>query len=166
MALIVEDGTGLATAESYISVADASARLASLGDTTFDALASDALRETALRKATNYMEQRYSTRWKGERITADQVLSWPRYDANVHGYILDSDKVPVAVANACADLALISLTETLNPVLDRAVVREKVGPLETEYSEHSPQSRRYPAIDQMLAAYMKGGGVNALLAVR
>lgn len=152
MSLEVETGTGSATAESYCSVADADARHTAFGNAGWTG--ADTVKEQALRKATAYMEQRYSTRWKGERITADQVLSWPRYGANVHGYILDSDEVPVAVANACADLALISLTEDLNPALDRAVVRKKIGPLETEYDRYSTQAKRFPAVDQMLSPYL------------
>ena len=49
MSLIVEDGTGKSTSESYISVADASTYFAARAVTSWAALATDALREAALR---------------------------------------------------------------------------------------------------------------------
>lgn len=162
MSLIVEDGTGLSTAESYISVADADTRHTNLGNTAWTG--STAVKEAALRKATEYLEQRYSRRWRGTRLLRAQALSWPRYGAIVHGWDVDSDEVPAAVANACADLALKTLSETLNDDLDQGIVREKVGPLETEYDAYSPQAKRYPAIDQALAPYLQGAGASLVRA--
>jgi len=163
MSLIVEDGAGLSNSESYISVADAETRLGNLGDTTFAALATDALREQALRKATEYMEQRFRSRWRGTRLLRAQALSWPRYGAVVDGWDIDSDEVPSAVANACADLALLTLTETLNPSLTQAVIREKVGPLETEYAPGSSARPHWSAVEQALSPFLKFGALNAQL---
>lgn len=154
MALVVEDGTGLSTAESYISVADAETRLGNLGDTTFAAL-STAEKEEALRKATIYMEGAYRLRWKGTRLLRAQALSWPRYGAVVDSYDLDSDTVPTEVANACADFALKASTGELLPDQERAVIREKVGSLETEYGEFSSQTKTYPLIARTLAPFLK-----------
>jgi hypothetical protein len=156
MALVVEDGTGLSTAESFVSLADASARHTAHGNSAWTG--TDAVKEAALRRATAHMEQAYRQRWKGARLTRDQALSWPRYDAFVEGFALASDAVPEAVANACADLALKALSGDLNADLTRPVIREKVGPLETEYSAHGPEGTRYRAIDMALAPYLTGGG--------
>ncbi len=156
MSLEVETGTGSATAESYCSVADADARHTAFGNAGWTG--ADTVKEQALRKATAYMEQAYRDRWKGTKLYRAQALSWPRYGAIVDGWDIDSTVVPNEVRDACADLALRALTETLNPDLTRAVIREKVGPLETEYSEHSPQSPRYTAIDGALGPFLKGGG--------
>ncbi len=161
MTLIVEDGTGLATAESYVSVADAGTRHTNLGNTAWTG--TDAVKEAALRRATQFMLQRYRGRWQGTRINSTQALDWPRSWVVVDGYAVDADIVPVDVANACADLALKALSETLNADLERGVVRDKVGPLETEYDAYSPQAKRYPAIDQALAPFLTGAGANARL---
>lgn len=161
MTLIVEDGTGLATAESYVSVADAGTRHTNLGNTAWTG--TDAVKEAALRRATQFMLQRYRGRWQGTRINSTQALDWPRSWVVVDGYAVDADIVPVDVANACADLALKALSETLNADLERGVVRDKVGPLETEYDAYSPQAKRYPAIDQALAPYLAGGGMSRLV---
>lgn len=37
-------------------------------------------------------------------------------------------------------------------------MREKIGPMETEYDKNSPQHKRYRAIDLMLAPYLTGSG--------
>lgn len=164
MPLVHETGAGLATAESYISVADATTRHGNFGNAAWAAAASDTVREQALRKATAYMEQAYRERWKGNRHTVDQALSWPRNGVVVDGFVaIDSDVVPNEVKNACADLALKALTETLAPDLERGIVREKVGPIETEYDRSSPQAKRFRAIDMMLAPLLTGGAGMARL---
>jgi hypothetical protein len=163
MTLAVENGTGLANAESYVSVADASTRHTALGNAAWAALASDTLREQALRRATQYMEQAYRDRWQGVRLNATQALSWPRWDVWTDGYPVAPDAVPAAIANACADLALKAAAGDLNADLTRGVVRKKIGPLETEYDRNSPQSVRYRAIDMMLAPYLKGSSAMAQL---
>lgn len=164
MSLIVEDGSGLSTSESYVSVADADTRLAALGMTNWDTL-TDTEKEQALRRATVFMEQRYRNRWKGTKLLRDQALSWPRYGAEVDGYALDSNYVPADIANACADIALKAAAGDLTPDLTRGIRRKKVGPLETEYDPYSPQSPRYPAIDAALSSYLRGSGINARLIV-
>lgn len=161
MALVVEDGTGLTNAESFISVANADARHTALGNTAWTG--ADAVKEAALRKATNYMEGAYRQAWKGTKWTRTQALSWPRFNAYVDGWLIDGNIVPAEVANACADLALKALSEELAPDLERAVIREKIGPIETEYSASLPQSKRFRAIDMMLGPYLKAGGSSARL---
>ena len=162
MALIVENGSGMATAESYISVAAADTRLAALGQTIWAPLTTPQ-KEEALRRATQHMGRAYRARWIGARKTLAQALDWPRYGASVDGFILVSDAIPADIANACADLALKAGAGDLAPDLERAVIREKVGPIETEYSAHSPQATRIRAIDMMLAPYLKGSSAMATL---
>lgn len=154
MALVVEDGTGLATAESYISVADADTRATAFGNTAWTG--TDADKEAALRRATAYLEQQYRSRWKGTRLMRAQALSWPRYGAIVDGWDIPSTEVPTDVANACADLAVRALTATLTADETRAVVREKVGPIEVEYSPYSTASTRYVAVCDALAPFLTG----------
>lgn len=161
MTLVVEDGTGMIDAEAYVSVADADARHSALGNTAWTG--TEAVKEAAIRRATQFMEQRYRSNWRGTKLTREQALSWPRYGAVVDGWCLVSNEVPDTIANACADLALKALAEDLNPDLERAVIREKVGPLETEYSAFGSQSKRYTAATQALAPYLMGSGANRFL---
>jgi hypothetical protein len=161
MALIVETGAGAANSESYISVANADARQTALGNTAWTG--DTAAKESALRNATIYMTGAYRSRWTGYRITASQALDWPRVGVCADYWSVASDIVPTEVANACADLAVKALTGELAPDLERGIVREKVGPLETEYDRYSPQAKRYPAIDRMLAPYLFGSSGMARL---
>lgn len=176
MTLIVEDGTGKADAESYISVADASAYHTARGNAAWAALASDTLREQALRRATDYMLQRYRKRWGGYRYGATQALDWPRsfvyLEPFVHGavgtypYLVADNIVPTEVKNACAELALRAAAGSLSPDQSRAKTRVKVGPIETEYDASSPQGVQFVAIEAMLSPYFGAAGGNTLKVVR
>ena len=158
MALVVEDGTGLSTAESYISVVDASTYHTARGNATWAALASDTVREQALRKATDYMGAVYGLRWSGDRVLAAQALDWPRYNVAVHGFSVDSDVVPTAVANACAELALRAAADDLLPDIGAQVKSETVGPISVVYADGARQSDVFRQIEAMLAAYFSGRG--------
>ena len=158
MTLIVEDGSGKSDSESYISVADASNYHTVRGNTAWAALTTDALREAALRRATDYMRQAYRSRWQGYKVNEDQALDWPRYDVEVEGYAIDSDIVPTEVKNACAELALKASAAELNPDLTQGVLSEQVGSIQVTYDKASPQFTRYRAIDAILSPYLKAGG--------
>jgi GH43 family beta-xylosidase len=158
MTLIVEDGSIVTGAESYATVAEATAYHAARNNTAWAALATDALREAALRKATEYMVSTYRARWQGTRKTEDQALCWPRYDVVIEGYLVDDASVPETIKRACAELALRASAADLNPDLTQGVAREKVGQIEVEYDKASPQFTRYRAIDALLSPYLKAGG--------
>lgn len=167
MALIVEDGTGKPDAESYISVADATAYFAARGNTTWAGLASDTVREQLLRAATDYMLQAYRLRWAGMRVTATQALDWPRRYVpnrdvpNLYGpYVTyyDFDTVPVTIGHACAELAVRASVSPLAPDLTAQVKSETVGPISVVYADGARQAPEYRAIDAMLAPFLKGMG--------
>lgn len=162
MALVTEDGSAKADAESYATVAAADTRLAAQGLTNWATLTTTE-REQALRRATNYMTQAYRTRWSGLRTTATQALDWPRYDVCVDRWAIASNVVPPEVVGACIDLAFKAAAGDLAEDLTRGVVREKVGPLETEYDPNSPQSVRYRSIDMALAPFLTRAGASATL---
>lgn len=157
MSIVTEDGTGRADAETFISVADASSYHSDRGNAAWAALASDALREQALRRATDYMEQVYSQKWKGARMTDTQALSWPRYDVCANGFDVDNDVVPVAVQRACAELALKAAAGELAPDVGRLAKREKVDVIEVEYESGALPYVRHRAVDNLLAPYLEGG---------
>ncbi|MEM7444295.1 MAG: DnaT-like ssDNA-binding protein [Pseudomonadota bacterium] len=154
MALIVEDGTGVAGADSYLSVADADAHHADRGNAGWTG--DVAAKEAALRKATDYLGQVYRLRWLGARVDDGQALDWPRTGFDAIG----SDVVPGEVRRAAAELALMALGADLNPPLERGgrVTREKVGPIETEFADGAPGRTRYPAIDGLLAPLLARPG--------
>jgi hypothetical protein len=155
MSIVIEDGSGLADSEAYISVVDADAHHAARGNTLWATL-SEGEKEAALRRATDYLTATYRLRWKGCRVKSTQALDWPRYGICVDGFDLASDAVPAAVIKACAEMAFKAAQGELAEDLEQGVVREKIGPMETEYNPNSPQYKRYRAIDLMLAPYLNG----------
>lgn len=170
MALIVETGTGATNSESYASVADADLYFSNRAVTVWATLATN-IKEASLRKATDYLTQKYRGRWKGARTTLLQALDYPRayvtlddlmprdlanFDFIAGVYLLPNNVVPVEVRNACVELALKAVTSDLNPDLTQGVIREKVDVLEVEYDKYSSQSPRYKAIDNMLSPYLTG----------
>lgn len=160
MALVTEDGTGRADAESLATVDAFKARCTALG-VVHDL--SDLQIERNLRKATEYMA-RYRDRWSGDRKTATQATDFPRYNMPIRDTAITqhyaNDTVPLPVRNACIDLAWKASSTDLDADQTRAVKRSKVGPIETEYEAGSPQSRRFPAIETMLSPYFKRGALS------
>lgn len=111
MALIVENGTGLADAESYISVADCDALLLSWGRSTaeWEALTESA-KEGLLRNSTMYIDSEYALKFSGEVLNSTQALAWPRSNAyKVNGQSILSDEVPVEVLRATSFVAVESI---------------------------------------------------------
>ncbi len=151
MALIVEDGTGLPNANSYVSVADADSYHVDRGNAAWAAAASSD-RETALIRATAYLEARYV--WvSGFKALGgeDQSLSWPRYEAiDRDGYAIDVNVIPRPVVQSTCELALRALTGTLMADQERGVLSEGVGPLNVTYDPQSPQEKRFLFVDRLL----------------
>lgn len=166
MALIIEDGTGKADAESYISVADATVYHAARGNTAWETVADDTAREQLLRKATDFMVASYRERWDGYRKSTTQALDWPRYEVpirdsaiqGVYAAFYDSDSVPLTVARACAELALRAIDDDLAGDLDIPVVAESIGPISVSYAEGGRQTKMFRAVETMLSPFFKGYG--------
>jgi hypothetical protein len=111
MALIVETGSGLATAESYVSVADAAEYAAARG-LTFPATP-EAAAEQALRRATTWLDGRYRGSFPGSRTNRrEQALEWPRinaYDRSCPPEYIEKNEIPVEIVNATIEAAIREL---------------------------------------------------------
>ena len=163
MALLTEDGSIVAGAESLCSVATADAFFSNRGNTAWAALTT-AAKEQSLRKATDYMGSRYLDRWKGLIVAESQRLDWPRSGVIVRGYEISYTTVPDAVKHACAMLAVRASAGELLADEERGVRSEKIGPIAIEYDPASPQAKRYPEVEKLLEPYLAGfSGVNVRL---
>lgn len=163
MSLIVEDGTGLLTAESYVSVAAADTYHAALGlNHTTWASASTPNKEAALRKATQYIDATYS--FKGQKVVWNQALSWPRYEASwLWEWQWSSPNLTRRLSGACCELALRALTEDLfTDVDDRAITQETVGPVSTSYAAPTRSGQKKYGISDRLLAPLTAGGLGTL----
>lgn len=100
---------GSINADSYASLVQAAAYHTARGNSTWTG--TDALKEEALIRATQWLDGRYGPRWPGIRWKLRlQALDWPRVDAyDRDGSILDGDDVPVEVINATCEAALREL---------------------------------------------------------
>lgn len=170
MTLIVEDGTGLSTAESYISVADADAYHTSRGNTGWTG--TEAAKEAALRRSTDWMVATYRNGWKGVRCASTQALDWPRYDVELNdvsggptSYLLPSNEVPLEVRRACAEMALRALTTNLRPDQGRIQKSATVGPVSVVYDEFGPSQTSYGAVNAMLAHLMGQTGMGGMIRI-
>ena len=153
MSLIVEDGTGLATAESIISVAEADTYHSNRGNTTWLSL-SILVKERLLRKANDYLRQRFGPRWRGTLVTPLQGCDWPR---NNILYAVPPD-MPVPVKNAAAELAFKANSQELSPDTSQVVASEKIGPMLIKYDPYSPQETIFVSIQATLRPFLRAGG--------
>lgn len=161
MALIVETGSGSTTAESYLSVADADTYLAAYGQTSWAATATGS-KEIALRKATRYIDTKFSARWKGKRSNETQALDFPRQNiTDYDGWTISSTIVPQKLKDATAELAFRALTEDIFIDLTAStqnVVRTKVkvGSIEeeTEWDSGTSAVPVYRLADKMLVDFI------------
>lgn len=133
MPLIVEDGTGIADANSYVNLTSARDLAAMRGIT----LSIDDIELTAqLIQAADRLTS-YESRFTGERVTGDQGLSFPRNYACRYGKPLSNTSIPKELKLAqitLADYIESGFNLWASPVVE-GVIREKVGPIETEYAE-------------------------------
>lgn len=102
MTLVVENGMGVANANTYASDADFVAYAAARGVTI---PTTGGARELLLIKAMDVLES-YDARFVGTRVARDQALSWPRFDVVVNGWDYSSDELPSQLKQAQLTLAL------------------------------------------------------------
>lgn len=152
IAIVVEDGTGVANANSYQTVANARLYAENRGielPTDDDEIAAMLIR------STDYLEAQ-ACRYQGKPTSSTQVLQWPRT-----GVFLNCDEVPSNVIPKSLISAQSALVMAINAGFDLQpnvspqdyVIREKVGPIDTEYAD--------PTAVGIMPTFT---GVNALLA--
>lgn len=179
MALVVEDGTGLATAESYAAVVDF--RLYYNNRAVDVSAFTDAQVEAYLRLATDYMVRFYRASWKGYRCLPTQALDWPRnavmlsdvsggFRSRFEGawpYLVPNNIVPVAVNVACCILAYKAAQADGNDIMpdisrSDTVKSEKVDVIEVVYDTDRPVYTLFRSADLALDPYLvtsDGAGV-------
>lgn len=107
MAFTVEDGTGVAGANSYQSVVAFKAYHDDRGND--HSSYTDTQIEQALVRAADYIDKRWGPKFRGFRQKKSQGLEWPRLDAfDDDDFLLDD--VPEALQKAHAEYAFRALT--------------------------------------------------------
>lgn len=148
MAIVVEDGTIVANANSYVSEATLTAYATARGITLTGDL------EELLIKAMDYIE---SLDFIGVKYTRDQGLQWPRADVVIDYYYRDVDYIPTELTKGLMETA-ISIDGGEDPLSD--IARQKksvsVGEISVEY-ETSSSTTTVRKINSSLAKIVKGG---------
>jgi protease II len=94
MALIVEDGSLVANANSYITLAEYKAWADARGLTYS---ADDTTVEQQILRAMDYLER---IEYIGNKANENQPLQWPRTEALIDGYYADATEIPKEVKTA------------------------------------------------------------------
>lgn len=143
MTIVVEDGSIVTNANSYVSEAELSAYATARGVT----LVGDT--EVLLIKAMDYIE---SQAFKGAKWTRDQPLQWPRANVSVDGYWLDPNVIPQLLKNAQMQAA-ISIDSDVDPLADipRLESSVTVGPISVSYEKGGNST----TISQKISAQLK-----------
>lgn len=164
MSIIVEDGTAKVDSETYISVTDADTFFANRGFSLWATL-STAEKEQALRRATDYLEFTYRTRWNGVQVNSTQALGWPRINVpHPSGVgLYPSISIPPEVIKANAELAYRAAGGELLGDVKAPVLSETVGPISVTYDRAAVRVTRYPVVDRLLAPLLFGMGNSSLL---
>lgn len=166
--LIVEDGTGLSTSNSYLSLVDLKQYFDNFGY-DYSTSTDDELSQYLIR-STRVIDSAYIDYWisNGTRKNEDQALMWPRIGAvYVDGYLVDNDSVPPEIENGTAEYvnAIISGdtiqgTESSTGIKKSEAVKVDVIETKDEYFEGSSSSRdSITAVDDALAR-LTGGTTN------
>lgn len=149
MSLIIEDGTIVAGAVSYVTAAEARTWASRRGVTLS---ADDAVLEPLLVKACDFL-QSLEGQFKGYRVDDAQPLAWPRQEVYLFGNTTAISKtyVPQQLKDAQCQLAIDAATRDLQPTGDgREVLMKQVDVIVTQYARRGSGVSR-PVLDKAMA---------------
>lgn len=144
MALVVEDGTLVSGADSYVTLAEFKAWADKRGVTygTDDAVTQQIYR------AMDYIE---SLNFIGEKSDENQALQWPRDQVVIDGYYIDSDEMPSELKVAVYESIKAEIDgDSRMTASDRRTISEKVGDLQVTYANNADVKRSIPAVTRAL----------------
>lgn len=134
--LIVEDGTGVANANTYID----ETFLAAYAEERGLSIPSEVeTQQQYLLRAMDYLSW-YNEVFRGSRTIAGSFLPWPRKDISIDCEELDSNSIPLQLKNAQAQLVVEQQQRTrLFPKprtssVEGLVTQKTVGPLTKKFS--------------------------------
>jgi hypothetical protein len=150
MAIIVETGSIVTSANSYVTEAELTTYSAARGVTI-----ANGDREKYLTLAMDFIE---TLDFKGIKYTKLQALQWPRVDVVVDTYLIDADEIPTDLKNAQLHTAM-AISEGNSPVaiVERKTTTEQVGSLSVTYANSSASNPIDPKISRYLRKLVNGG---------
>ena len=157
---LLEDGTGIEGATSYVSAAYSETYLGSAW------AADDTAKQAALMTATEYADARWGGKLKSKPLDVDQGLEFPRYTLyDRYGQLIEG--VPVNWQKAICLYAQASVAGTLYPIPSTTTAKDIkrkrtiVGPITTvvEYRGIATSSSwlKFPLADKLARQFINGG---------
>lgn len=158
MAMVVEDGTGVAGANSMVTIDESNEYFLTRNPAWADI--DDEDKERGLIRACDYLSDETIFPFYGIKTYGyAQTQPWPRTGA-VDKYAGDipSNVIPFRVKNAACELAIVVTSGIdLSPALPRGggIKSKKVGPLETVYMDGAQAGTRYTKAIGILAPILR-----------
>ena len=161
VSLIVEDGSCVPSANSYVSLEYADEYMSNTGKTAWADMSANA-KKAYLINATNYIDRTYSKiGWKGiKKYHRNQPLCFPRvelYDKD--GFEVEG--IPEELKKAVCEASFIAISNSLFTVKHASgtIKRQKVDVLEVEYYSEDKTSTgyisRFTVLDYLLSDFYK-----------
>lgn len=168
MPVIVEDGTNVPAANSYVSLAEARAYAGLRG---LNLPVSDIELSSLLVRSTDYLD---TFKYKGAKTSASQSLEWPRsrvYLLNPgycnSGELLPSDSIPQKLKSAQIEAA-IGLFSGINPMANfdgsAQIIEEQIDVLKVRYANPVEGDINRPvitAVEALLIDLLDRGSVGS-----
>ena len=145
MALVIEDGSVVSGANSYVTLAEFKA-WADARDITYNA--DDNALEAQILRAMDYLERLF---FIGNKANENQPLQWPRTEALIDGYYADATEIPKEVKTALYEATVVEAagySELENQ--SRKTLRERVGDIEVQYADNIENRTITPALQYAL----------------
>lgn len=160
MAIVVEDATGLPTANAYVSAAACLAYAQDRGLT----FTNDSAGEAAIIRASKAIDARYREGYGGVRLKYRlQGLGWPRAGAvDRDGYYIAITPLPVEIVAATCEAAVRELANpgSMQPDLERGgdIRSITAGSVGIVYGPGAVTGTTYDLIDGIMAPLIGSGG--------
>jgi len=168
VAAVIDATIGGASANSYVTLADADAYFETTPDSTTWDDKTDDQKNRALITATRWID---ALSFYGKRCSETQALKWPRKEYKVDGIELACTLIPVGIETATYELAraLANDTDSITGSMGTTGIYDQVelGELKVKYNKTSQTSGVinnvfdvYPWLQSYLGPYCMGGAAN------
>lgn len=171
---VVEDGTVVAGANSYATVAFADDYFANFGAPAAWTDSTTAQKEEALRIGTAWIDRKYAPRFKGMLTDYDQELEFPRSSVvDESGRWFESYEIPARLKRAVCEIALrhrngVALWPDVSAeehgVASESVQVDEIS-VSTTYLGTRATMPSFPVVDQLIRGLLIDGGSRLMVRV-
>lgn len=156
MALVIEDGSIVSGANSFITVAELRTFANQRG---VELPTEDGDLEPIIVQAADYINS-YEPKFKGARVNYDQPMAWPRSGVKVYGAEVAETVIPAQLkaSQAQASILVVNGVDLMPNITNYAIRRQKVDVLEVEYAAGGGQNNaatpeivpKFPTVEALI----------------